>query len=300
MRRLPCLLLCAVLLISAPACSDNALELLNDAIESINDVLRDHSSGDIIRATPPGNPPAGGSDDLPNGDGEPDISDDFIGYVWLTYAITLTDSYGLLSGPGGEWIMEELRRCLRLYSPGFLQALVSMYAEYGSGFHIRLDSPSDDEYGSVEWDGDLTIYLRYDSNPEENGVTAATLSHELGHAIHFIVEEIVGEEQIENALREINRDFAYVGGRYYEIWTEQLHGAAFAYDYGMTDHYEDVATIFEMLADDPEGMHARLNDPANEALRQKTNYIRYLTSYVSYGCEELFAPLDPAAFPAAA
>jgi hypothetical protein len=238
--------------------------------------------------------PDSSPDPGPQTDGSLDMSsaEAFIDDVSAIYGIILTDEHELLSGPEGGWLMEEIGRCLILFSPGFITRLVSMYAGHESGFYIRLDSPSDDEFGSIVWDDDLIIYLRYDSNPDENGVTAATLAHELGHAIHFMAEEIVGEEQIENEMKALNGDFEYAGDRHHTLWDERIHRTAFAYNYGMFDHYEDIATIVELLADDPEDMRARLNDPENGILRRKTEYIRYLTSYITADIGALFAPLE--------
>jgi hypothetical protein len=204
----------------------------------------------------------------------------------------LIDAYELLDGDEGEWVMEEIERCLMLFTPGFIRALVSMYEEYNSGFTLSLAGPPNEEFGSILWDGDLTINLRYSDNPDINGVNAATLGHELGHAIHFIVEEIVGEETIRDSFVSMNGDFSYAGDRYHILWNPEIHTAAFAYNYGMSDVYEDVATIFELLASEPEQMRVRLSDPAYGTLRQKIEYVRYLTLYVYDGEIALFAPLE--------
>ncbi|MCL2003292.1 MAG: hypothetical protein FWG72_04710 [Oscillospiraceae bacterium] len=241
----------------------------------------------------------------PDIQGIPDVPDmsspeTFIQDIKRMYSITLTDEHKHLSGPDGGWMMKEISRCLALYSPGFVREMTAMYAEYGSRFFIRLDSPSEDDYGAIEWEDDVIIYLRYDSVPEWNGITAATLSHEMAHAVHFIVEEMVGEEEIKREMRMANKDFAYVGNRYDSVWQERIHAAAFAYDYGMYDAYEDAATILEMLVDDPEGMRRRLNNPENAILRRKTEYLYALASMISDECGALFAPLFAEAYPAAA
>jgi hypothetical protein len=305
-KRFFCIILCVVLLTSVAACADNVWDLIDDAIDQL---LLDLTTSPDVADPPLSESPApdqnpvydpGPTHGTHSGALDMSSAEAFIDDVSSIYDITLIDGYDLLSGSEGSRIMEEIEFCLMLFSPGFLQRLVYLYAGHGSGFFIRLEGPSDYEFGSIEWDDDLVIFLRYDDNPDENGVNAATLAHELGHAVHFIVEEIVGEEQIENDLRSVNGDFTYAGDRYHSVWDEAAHITVFAYNYGMFDHYEDIATIFEMLAGDPGGMSTRLNDPESGILRQKTEYIRELALVVSEDTGGLFDPLEREELPLAA
>ncbi|MCL2031536.1 MAG: type III secretion system effector protein [Oscillospiraceae bacterium] len=222
-------------------------------------------------------------------------SEAFIRDAAEKYSITLTDGNGYLSGPEGRGMMEEIDRGLALFSPAFIQTLASAYADYGARFILQLDRPSREEYGYIEWDGDLTISLRYDRDPEYNGITASVLAHELGHAVHYIVEEAIGEQRSEREIGAFNGRFSYAGNRYARVWNASTHGTTFAYDYSLYDYYEDVATIFELLVREPGEMRARLSDPRNKPLRDKTEYIRDMTyRHISPECAAVFAPLGAA------
>ena len=187
-------------------------------------------------------------------------------------------------------MMRELDRALSLFSPEFIKTLVAEYEEYGSSFSVILEDYSSTEYGMTSWDGDLTITLHYDSDPEECGITAAVLAHELAHAAHFIIEEYIGETRSMLELRFFNGAHKYVEDDYEDVWDPDVHVFYFAYDYGMYDYYEDFATIIEMLVAFPEDMLDRFNDHRYEALANKAVYLRdVMYSYISDS--NVFAPL---------
>ena len=198
----------------------------------------------------------------------------FISDVYSKYGIMISDRHRYLSGPDGENMMRELGGALYAFTPTFIRVLVAEYKEYGGAFTIRLETYSSTEYGTTLWDRDLTITLHYDSDPVECGITTAVLAHELAHAVHFIIEEYIGEAQSLKELRAFNGSFEYVGEYYDDVWDPAIHSSYFAYDYGMSDHYEDFATIIEMLAGFPEEMLDRLSDGQNDPLIQKTMYLR--------------------------
>jgi len=222
----------------------------------------------------------------------------FIADVMYVYEITLLDKAGFLSGEDGDFLMGEICHALSLFSPEFIRALVAEYREHRANFIIKLDVPSRTEFGITEWQRNLTITLHYDKEPDENGITAGVLAHEMAHAVHFIIEEYIGEERSELELRAFNGDFDYVGRNYESVWNPDIHGFYFAYDYSMADYYEDFATIVEMLIADPEEMLARFNDAQHEALILKTIYLRdIIYSYLSDACSDVFTPLYDASLP---
>jgi len=207
-----------------------------------------------------------------------------------TYNMTLTDVHDYLSGSDGGFLMSELDRALALFTPEFLKALVDEYREYDSMFYILLEGPSTTEFGMTEWSKDLVITLHYDRDPDENGITAAVLAHELAHAVHFIIEEYIGESRSHMELRSFNGAFNYVGDDYDSVWDPETHGYYFAYDYGMYDYYEDIATIIELMVAFPEEMFERFLDMYHNPLIRKTMYIRDI--FYFYILEtEIFAPL---------
>ena len=219
-------------------------------------------------------------------------ADAFIADMQRAYDIELSDERGYLSGSDGADLMRELNKTLSLFTPEFIRALVEEYKEYNSKFFIILEGPSTAEFGVTEWDKHLTITLHYDGDPEENGITAAVLAHELAHAVHFIIEESIGETRSESELRVFNGPFDYVKDDYDSVWDHDLHSPFFAYDYGMYDYYEDFATTLEMLVGFADEMLERFNDTQHEALFNKTIYLRNLIySYISDACFPVFTPL---------
>jgi hypothetical protein len=217
----------------------------------------------------------------------------FIKDVSDVYGITLKDANKYLSGKNGEFYMTEIDRCLSLFSPEFILETVDFYAYFNYAFVISLEGASTTEYASINIkDKTVLIKLHQNDNPLLNGVTAHGLAHELGHAVHIIAEAYVGERTVQKDMRGFNGKFAYVGDSYERNWRERLHSAVFAYSYGMYSYEEDIATIFERLVYDPDGMAERLSDPKNSALRLKTEYIRNMAyTYVSESCKAIFEPL---------
>jgi len=216
----------------------------------------------------------------------------FIADLQSTYNIEFIDRRGYLYEIDGVDIMHELNLALSLFTPTFLRALVAEYEEYGARFILNLEGPSSTEFGFTEWDRNLTITLHYDRDPDENGVTAAVLAHELAHAVHFIIEEYIGETQSMEELRYFNGAFDYVGEDYDRLWNQDIHDPYFAYDYGMYDYYEDFATIIEVLVAFPDEMLERFSVYSHEALTRKTMYIREIMFYhISDTCFPIFIPL---------
>ena len=84
-----------------------------------------------------------------------------------------------------------------------------------------------------------------------NGITVETIAHELGHAFHDALEYHYGMDELRETWERLNAgyDMAVNG-------TPALP-RFFSYEYGMTDYYEDVATVFENLAAYPSVTQAR-------------------------------------------
>jgi len=216
----------------------------------------------------------------------------FIADLSETYDVVLLDATDYLSGPDGYMLMQELNHTFSLFSPPFFRALVAEYREYDSAFSLILGEENSTEFGLTNWDGDLTITLYYSRDPDENGVTAAVLAHELAHAVHFIIEEHIGETRSMFGMRRFNYVYDYVEDDFEDLWDPDVHGFYFAYSYGMYDYYEDIATVIEMLVGHPGDMLERLSDKQHEALLLKTAYVRdIIYSHISDECFAVFAPL---------
>jgi len=216
----------------------------------------------------------------------------FIADVNATYNIFLKDHLDHLSSHLGRGMMLELGYALSLFSPTFIRELVAEYEKHDASFIVELGDHNDFEYGITTWRRNLTIVLYHDRNPNRSGITAAVLTHELAHAAHFIIEEYIGEERSEREMTSFNGKLQYVEDMYDEVWRPDYHSFYFAYDYGMYDYYEDIATIMEWLVAEPDDMFERLSDHNYEALFGKAVYIRdIMYYYISDECSALFMPL---------
>jgi hypothetical protein len=217
----------------------------------------------------------------------------FIDSVWERYGIILQDHEELLYTAEGLGYKQEIAHALWLFSPEFMRTLAdTFHKEHRATYIIRLGGHNDDQYGTAEWYNNIIITIYKDNDPAFCGITAPVLAHEIGHTIHYLIEEYITEEQSERDMESFNGGFYYVGDDYDSVWRYKLHGNTFAYDYSLHCYYEDIATIFELLVEDPEDMARRLADPWNEPLLLKTQYIREMTyRYVSDECWMVFMPL---------
>jgi len=222
----------------------------------------------------------------------------FIRDIREIYNIILEDDYELLHDEIGESRMKELELTLVMYSPAFIRTMVSIYNDMGSDFIISIRESADDAFGSASWaEGeDLVIVLNYDNDELDGGVNHDTLSHELAHAMHFIIEESIGYDRAEEDMTAFNDGFQYVDD-YINEWDEELHSPFFAYDYGMYNYLEDWATVIEELTmltqrgltSSTEELSERLSDPRNEPLLRKAQYIREMIyKYISDECSVIF------------
>jgi len=221
--------------------------------------------------------------------------------MWEVYHIVLLDDYELLHDEIGESRMKELEMTLQLYSQPFIRKMVSIYNEMGAGFFIEINENDEDAHGSASWgeDADLLITLNYNDDGEVAGVNHSTLSHELAHAMHFIIEENIGEDRAGEELMALNQGFPYTED-YEDEWDEELHSPVFSYDYGMYNHLEDWATMIEEMTNfsptnlttATKQMSERLIDPQNEPLLIKAQYIREMIyKYISDECSAIFRTL---------
>jgi len=322
MRKLTALIICLVMLTALSGCMD-FLDALEDALYGIEEPQ--------YTSEPPRTPDQTDNQDLPDVQNPqdnqdlPDIieipdsrdlpdsgeyrhfdrdnetifdmssAEAFIEDVYLVCGVILEDNNGFLSASFGKDLMHEIDAVLKLFSPAFIKEMVIFYATFGSDLIICLEGEDEEMFGYVVWDlnADLIITLYHSSDPDENGVSLPTLTHELAHAAHFIVEEYIGEKQSEQIMRAFNGRFDYLEDDYEHKWNEVTHGTAFAYDYGLYDYYEDWATTIEMFTMfDHLELTDRLSVWRNEPLFRKAQYVRdMMYHYISDDCHQLFAPL---------
>ncbi|MCL2108360.1 MAG: hypothetical protein FWH20_03330 [Oscillospiraceae bacterium] len=218
----------------------------------------------------------------------------FIASVRSNYKIILTADNWLLSGSHGAEHMNSIEYVLATFSPAFVGKFVDSFADYRYRIFLELNYGTGDAYelGSTLLYKDVTIFLHYNSDSYYNGITVGTFAHELAHAIHFLIEENIGEARSQRDMKSFNGSFDYAGDYYDYYWDESLHGTTFATDYGMSNHYEDWATIIERLVTEPDVMGRILSDTRNDPLFKKTQYIRdTIYKYISDECSAVFEPL---------
>lgn len=239
----------------------------------------------------------------------------FISDVKATYGVVLMDNNNYLSGSKGKEAMQAIDKTLSAFSPDFMKSLVEAYIkEYESQIIIRIEGSSyfaeygnDVVLGYIEFNPRVKlcqIVLRYDSDPDYHGVTAVALSHEIGHAVHFLLNRLAGTSAITKNLQALNDPYKYMDEKeaFARGWKEATQGVVFARNQGMSAAEEDIATMFEVLVGDTTGsitrlstdIRTRLKDPYNETLRQKMAYVRDITYEYLGKCPGVFAPLEEA------
>ena len=220
------------------------------------------------------------------------------------YGITLRDDGGFLHLLDNSAARDSIDSTFAAFSPSYINRLSAFFESIGVRFalcieegELKLDKNGEFEFVLGRFDvsedsPEAAITLYHYPELGMDGVNTATLAHELGHATHYVIRYLIGDIQLEKLISQYNAGFEYVGGSHIEEWDYIEHAPVFAYSYGMMNHSEDVATIFEKLVDSPEGMRARLSDPSNSALFKKVQEIRRLTyEYVSSETCAVFAPI---------
>lgn len=215
------------------------------------------------------------------------------------YGIQLTDAAGALSGDDAADRVSDLKRALEAYSPALIKAMSSYYAKQKINAVLRLETGN----GKDGSDGDITlntkdkilaIRLFVSDDGSIDGVDCETLAHELGHLVTYMLEDIYGSDKLRSEWKSFNGGIVYAGGYYQSLWKPEYEHV-FSYDYGLTDFYEDIATLYESLVSTPTAMTYRLSDSASAPLRQKVAYLKKMTEkYIGKASQALYAPLDKA------
>ncbi|MCL2698354.1 MAG: M64 family metallopeptidase, partial [Oscillospiraceae bacterium] len=139
----------------------------------------------------------------------------FIDSVWNIFGVVLQDNEELLYSEKGLDYMREIEHALWLFSPAFMRRLTdTFHKEHRATYIIRLGGHNDDQYGIAEWFNNIIITVFLDNDPAFCGITAPVLAHEIGHTIHYLIEEYIGEEQSELDMMVLNGEFEYAGDRY--------------------------------------------------------------------------------------
>lgn len=206
------------------------------------------------------------------------IPDDTIGQARTVeelerkYGFSVNDPDRLLSDKDGAKRCAVLDEALEIYSKPVIRGFLKRLRERECGFSMTFRDKNSNSLGETSYsEGEIkiTIFAPRSTSDEfyTNGITVETIAHELGHAIHDVLEFDYGAGEFEELWEALNVDYDYG-----DDW-DLKSGEVFAYEYGMTDYYEDVATVFEELAARPGEMGARLSRTDSIPLYLKTKLL---------------------------
>jgi len=188
------------------------------------------------------------------------------------YGIDIKDPDRLLTSENCVIVDESLA----ILSVPVIDGILESLDEDGRDFSLVFADETYDALGETVFahDGiEITIYAPRDTYDPEmtNGITVETIVHEFGHVLHDIFEDEFGIQAVEETWCRLNGFYEYG-----DEWDENAE-RYFAYDYGMTDYYEDVATVFEDLAAYPVVTEGRLAKEENDPLYLKAKYLYEMT-----------------------
>ena len=188
------------------------------------------------------------------------------------YGIDIEDPDHLLT-PENCIVLDE---SLAILSIPVIDGILEFLEEDGRDFSLVFADETYDALGETIFTYDeieITIYAPRDTYDPEmtNGITVETIVHEFGHVLHDIFEDEYGIRPVKETWCQLNGS-----SEYGDEWDENAEHY-FAYDYGMTDYYEDVATVFEDLAAYPVVTEGRLAKEENDPLYFKAKYLYEMT-----------------------
>jgi hypothetical protein len=214
----------------------------------------------------------------------------FISDVKKVYGIELVDGNNILSGRDGKTLMADIDKGLWYYSPEFLRKMAAHYRELGEDFKIELEASDDEsDIAGYCYFGGITLF-----HPV-NQFFETTLGHELGHAVHTLIEELAGDG-FAKGFQALNDRIPYHYGEE-DVWADDYDDSDwenqqkfyFVMQYGRTNYAEDMATIFERLVTVPEYACAVLSDPKYAPMLRKAKYLRdAVYKYFKDDCRRVF------------
>ena len=188
------------------------------------------------------------------------------------YGFTIKDPDGLLSDENGPENCAVIDQTLEIFSKPLIKGFLKNLWRRDCSFSMEFLDEASDSLGETSYDYNnirIKIFAPRDTRDPSmtNGITVETIAHELGHAVHDALEYQYGADEIERTWTKLNGSYAYG-----DEWDNGCE-AFFAYEYGLTDYYEDIATVCEDLAAFPLVMSSRLSQPENEPLYLKAKYL---------------------------
>ncbi len=196
------------------------------------------------------------------------------------FGITIDDMHGYLRGNKSAEYIALLDKTMDLFGVEVMWAIADYYAGYDMDFILTVREPTkqaiaedsvayafEDEYGAG-----IELYVPGIARGID-GMNVATIAHELGHIVHYIAE-YEGDEDIESAFIGHNKGLAYdEDGSSYDKPNGKY---VFVNDYASTSYYEDIASIFEYLAAEPNTIQKWFADNAYAPILKKAQLLKRL------------------------
>jgi hypothetical protein len=204
------------------------------------------------------------------------------------YGVPINDPQGLLSPSDGLIFLDTIERTFRMFGSDIMNGIVNYYDSIGLSFRFELRIPQYFEHLNsgvmLRNSREVIIYLYsfplYDNELSINGISTKTISHEIGHLLFDILEDIYGINELKREWLFLNGDVSYTQN--YRLEWRSLYSTIFAYDYGMSHYYEDAATIVEHLISYPIETFERLISGGNTRLMFKTIFLlRMIDEYIA-------------------
>ena len=206
------------------------------------------------------------------------------------YGFSFEDPDGLLTGQRGMEYCKTIDKALGAISKPVIKGFLKDLSQRGSRFSIAFVDENSENLGETNYTGSrirIKIFAPRITEDDSvtNGITVETIDHEFAHALHDELEHKFGAENLKAIWCEFNRGYEYGGN-----WDEGCL-QVFCYEYGMTDYYEDVATVFEDLAAYPAVMESRLSSKNGDPLYMKAKlWYAMMSSCYDLSESSLFDP----------
>jgi hypothetical protein len=188
------------------------------------------------------------------------------------YGFTIKDPDGLLSDENGPENCAVIDKTLEIFSKPMIKGFLKILWRRDCSFSMEFLDEASNSLGETSYDYNnirIKIFAPRDTRDPSifNGITVETIAHEIGHAVHDALEYQYGTDEIKRVWTKLNGSYTYG-----DEWDSGCD-AFFAYEYGLTDYYEDIATVFEDLAAFPQATASRLSQPESEPLYLKVKYL---------------------------
>ena len=188
------------------------------------------------------------------------------------YGFPIYDPDGLLSGEEGKINRDVLTEALDTLSVPLIRGMLQNLQRREISFEMIFLDEESDNLAQTEYSHSM-IRIRvyaprefFDSEADD-GITLQTITHEFGHVFHDVLESEYGPDAFREAWSFLNGEHNYG-----DEWSKDC-GHYFAYDYGLTEYYEDVATVFENLGAYPLIASSRFTREENTPLYLKAKLL---------------------------